>query len=56
MADPELDYRLWRHGTVWRWQVLCGRDVLLSGMEDTSAAARVAAFRFCLESEQEQKE
>jgi hypothetical protein len=56
MANQKLDYRLWRHGTVWRWQVLRGWDVLASGMEATSAAARAAAFEFCLDFEQDKKE
>ena len=55
MADQELDYRLWRDGAVWRWQMLRGRDVLSSGAQETSVAARVAAFRFCLKFEQDKK-
>jgi hypothetical protein len=47
MADQKLDYRIWRHGTVWRWQVLQGWNVLASGMEPTSSKARIAAFKYC---------
>jgi hypothetical protein len=55
MADKKLDYRLWAYGNVWRWQVLHGWTVLASGMEATSSAARIAAFRLCQRLEQEQK-
>jgi hypothetical protein len=56
MADQKLDYRLWRHGNLWRWQVLLGWEVLKSGLEATSSAARIAAFRFCQQLEQDNKE
>jgi hypothetical protein len=56
MTDQKLDYRLWRQGCVWRWQVLHGWDVLKSGMAATSAAARVAAFRFCQRLEHDKKD
>jgi hypothetical protein len=56
MADQYLDYRLWHHGIVWRWQVLCGWDVLGSGMEATSAEARIAALRLCQRLQTDKKE
>jgi len=56
MTDQKLDYRLWHHGNVWRWQVLHCWDVLSSGTEVTSAAARIAAFRFCQDLQEDEKE
>jgi hypothetical protein len=47
MTTAKLDYRIWRHGNVWRWQLLHGWKVLGSGAEPTSSKARIAAFRFC---------
>jgi hypothetical protein len=55
MADQSLEYRLWPHGNVWRWQVLHGWEVLASGAEATSAAARIAAFRFCQSLQQDEE-
>jgi hypothetical protein len=52
MADQELSYRQWRDGSRWRWQVLRGREVVASGAEATSIAARVAAFEMCQRQQQ----
>ena len=56
MTDQKLDYRLWQHGNGWRWQVLRGWNVLSSGIEETRTAARIAAFRFVLRIQSDQKE
>jgi hypothetical protein len=56
MAEQQLDYRLWHHGIVWRWQVLHGWNVLASGMEATSAAARISALQFCQRLQEDNKE
>jgi hypothetical protein len=49
MCRPKMKYRIWQHGQEWRWQ-LFGPDALVvaSGVEKSSRAARVAAFRLCL--------
>lgn len=52
MADPGLSYRLWRDGTHWRWQLLRAREILASGAEGTSIAARIAAFETCRRQQQ----
>jgi hypothetical protein len=55
MADQELSYRQWRDGSRWRWQVLRGREVIASGEEATSVAARIAAFELCQRQTQGEK-
>jgi hypothetical protein len=55
MAEPTLDYRIWQRGIDWHWQVMTKlRHVLASGVASGSAAARVAAFKFCLRHEGKQ--
>jgi hypothetical protein len=50
MAEPILEYRIWQRGAEWHWQVMSDlHDVLASGMANSSAAARIAAFRYCRE-------
>jgi hypothetical protein len=52
MADPILEYRIWQRGPEWHWQVMSHlKEVLSSGIAKSSAAARIAAFRFCHERE-----
>ncbi len=52
MAEPTLEYRLWQRGTEWHWQVMNDLAyVLKSGVAHSSAAARIAAFRYCLQRE-----
>ena len=46
MADQELQYRVRRRGSGWHWEVLSNSELLQSGVEPTSAAARVAAFEY----------
>jgi hypothetical protein len=48
-----MKYRIWQHGLEWRWQ-LFGLDalVLASGVENSSRAARVAAFNRCLSAQE----
>jgi len=54
MAEPTLEYRIWRRGTEWHWQVMSIlKQVLKSGVADSSAAARIAAFRFCREAQKQ---
>jgi hypothetical protein len=47
MADQKLDCRLWQHAQVW---------LLASGMEATSALARISAFQFCQRLQDDKKE
>ena len=50
MAEPTLEYRIWQRGTEWHWQVRSElKQVLKSGVADSSAAARIAALRFSRE-------
>jgi hypothetical protein len=49
MAEPTLDYRIWQRGTDWHWQVMELKLVLTSGVAHSSAAARIAAFKFVLQ-------
>jgi hypothetical protein len=52
MTEPTLDYRIWQCGVEWHWQVMTKlRQVLASGIANGSAAARIAAFKFCLRHE-----
>ena len=48
MADQELQYRVRRKGSGWYWEVLSNSELLQSGIEPTSVAARVAAFEYIL--------
>ena len=53
MAEPTLEYRIWQRGAEWHWQVMSKlKQVLKSGVAHSSAAARIAAFRFCREAQQ----
>jgi hypothetical protein len=57
MAEPTLDYRIWQYGTKWLWQLMDARkQVLASGAADSSCAARVAAFCFCLDLQRNKSE
>jgi len=57
MAKPTLAYRIWQRGTEWHWQVMTElKLVLKSGIAQSSAAARVAAFTYCLQREGNQSE
>jgi hypothetical protein len=57
MAEPTLAYRIWQRGTEWHWQVMTElKLVLKSGIAQSSAAARVAAFTYCLQYEGNQSE
>jgi hypothetical protein len=50
MTEPTLSYRLWQCGAQWHWQVMSDlKHVLVSGVAESSVAARSAAFRYCLE-------
>lgn len=52
MAEPILEYRIWQRGAEWHWQVMSNlKDVLASGIANSSAAARIAAFNYCHESQ-----
>lgn len=53
MCQPKMKYRIWQHGPEWRWQ-LFGLDALVfaSGVENSSRAARVAAFSCCLRAQE----
>jgi hypothetical protein len=46
MADQELQYRVRRRGSGWHWEVLSNSELLQSGTELTSVAARGAAFEY----------
>jgi hypothetical protein len=50
MGNPKLSYRVWQHGITWHWEVMSEdrKEVLLSGVADSSLAARCAAFKYCL--------
>jgi len=48
MAGQELQYRVRRKGSGWYWEVLSNSELLQSGIEPTSVAARVAAFEYIL--------
>jgi hypothetical protein len=49
MAPPELNYRIRQRGTEWHWQVITYTvNVLASGMEDSSRAARKEALTYCM--------
>jgi hypothetical protein len=57
MAEPTLDYRIWQYRSKWIWQLMDDRkQVLASGAADSSRAARVAAFCFCLDLQKNQSE
>jgi hypothetical protein len=47
MAEPTLEYRIWCRGMEWHWEVISEQEVLASGVEESSTAARVAAFQYC---------
>jgi hypothetical protein len=52
MGEPTFDYRIWQRDTEWYWQVMTKlKLVLKSGVAQSSAAARIAAFRYCLQSQ-----
>jgi len=52
MAEPTLNYRIWQRGLEWHWQVMSDlKRVLASGVAQSSAAARVAAFKYALNAE-----
>jgi hypothetical protein len=52
MAEPSLEYRVRKYGTQWQWQVLSERkQILASGITDSSSEARIAALNYCLESQ-----
>lgn len=53
MCQPKMKYRIWQHGQEWRWQ-LFGPDavVVASGVENSSRAARTAAFSWCLKAQE----
>lgn len=52
MADPLLEYRVWRRDGDWHWQVLeVTNDYLqfiASGVANSGHAARVEALQGCL--------
>ena len=50
MAEPILEYRIWQRGAEWHWQVMSKlKDVLASGIANSSAAARIDALNYCHE-------
>ncbi|XIA64894.1 hypothetical protein ACFIOY_40150 [Bradyrhizobium sp. TZ2] len=50
MAEPILEYHIWQRGAEWHWQVMSDpKDVLASGIANSSAAARIAALSYCRE-------
>jgi hypothetical protein len=51
MSEPIFVYRMWQRGTEWHWQVLLGKNVLVSGFAEDSVVARASAMRYCLEHE-----
>ncbi len=60
MADPLLEYRTWRRGTEWHWQVLeVTKDYLqfiASGVANSRHSARVEALQDCLRYIDQQRE
>jgi hypothetical protein len=49
MSQPNMKYRIWPRGSEWHWQVFSlDAVVLASGVENSSRAARTAAFAYCL--------
>jgi hypothetical protein len=52
MVDPLLEYRMWRRGTAWHWQVLevtsDYEQFIASGIADSRHLARVDALQNCL--------
>ena len=51
MAEPMLEYRVFRLGPEWQWQVMEVMDhfsiFLASGDASSAHAARIAALSFC---------
>lgn len=52
MSDPDLKYRIWRHGGAWHWQVIEAmkgyQQFLGSGVARSERAARIEALQRCL--------
>ena len=48
VAEPQRDYRIWRDGADWRWELVSVHDdkVIASGIAQNSSAARGAVLGY----------